>query len=71
MIDPAMIRERLRKLNADPQFAAANAKRASERLRKLHDDPQARARNSAAVSVAQKARWARWRAEKARRSGEN
>ncbi len=28
--------ERMRKLHADPEFAAANAERAAERMRKLH-----------------------------------
>jgi len=34
--------ERMRKLNADPEFAAANA----ERMRKLHADPEFAAANA-------------------------
>ncbi len=32
--------ERMRKLHADPEFAAANAARAAERMRKLNADPE-------------------------------
>lgn len=32
--------ERMRKLNADPEFAATNAERTAERMRKLHADPE-------------------------------
>ena len=31
--------ERMRQLNADPEFAAANAERAAERMRKFNADP--------------------------------
>ena len=51
--------ERMRKLNADPAFAKANA----ERMRKLHADPAFAKANAAAVSKAQKKRWAEWRKE--------
>lgn len=33
-------REMMRKLNADPEFAAANAERGREMMRKLHADPE-------------------------------
>jgi hypothetical protein len=36
----------MRKLNADPEFAAANAKRSSERMRKRHTDPEFAAANA-------------------------
>ena len=32
--------ERMRKLNADPEFAKAHAERAAERMRKLNADPE-------------------------------
>ena len=32
--------ESMRKLNADPEFAKANAERAAEHMRKLHADPE-------------------------------
>ena len=53
--------ERMRKRHADPEFAKANA----ERMRKLHADPEFAAKAAAAVSAAQKKRWAAWRAKKA------
>ena len=38
--------ERMRKLNADPEFAAAHAERMRERMRKLHADPEFAAANA-------------------------
>ena len=32
--------ERMRRLNADPEFAVANAERGRERMRRLHQDPE-------------------------------
>ena len=57
--------ERMRKLNADPEFAKANA----ERMRKLNADPEFAKANAAAVSVAQKKRWAAWRRKRGRTEG--
>ena len=38
--------ERMRRLNADPEFAAANAERAAERMRRLNADPEFAAANA-------------------------
>ena len=38
--------ERMRKLNADPEFKARHAKEAAERMRKLHADPEFKARHA-------------------------
>lgn len=56
--------ERMKKLHADPAFAKAHAERGRERMKKLNADPKLDAKRIAAVSAAQKARWAKWRKER-------
>jgi len=53
-------KERLAKLNSDPEFKKQNA----ERIRKLNADPEFIRKNREAISVAQKKRWAQFRANK-------
>lgn len=49
--------------DGDERERKAHAERAAEHMRKLHADPQFAKAHAAAVSAAQKKRWAKWREE--------